>query len=473
MMTNRKMNEPARAARFSRGGASRFLVIVPLLGLAACDFGRLLEVPDPDVVLPGVVEGPETLSSVRANALGDFAVAYVGNPAPTINTEGQILVSGLLADEFIYTGTFDTREIIDRRIAAASNASLSGPYQALHRARASAERATEIFAEFDPNTPWHAEVQSLAGYARVMFAENYCPGVPLSRQLRDGSLQFGEPLTTLQMFDSALVSFDGALATATAAGSAQQQNLARLGRARALLGKGQYAEAASVASAVPTAFEYVVFHSEGSSRQNNGVWNFNNNTGHWSVGNREGGNGLPFRSDGDVDGTVRDPRVPTEHIGLAFRGELRPGEHWGQLKFPDRASSTVLANGIEARLIEAEAALRAGPTGLVSFVNLHNGLRAAVGLPALSLADVTLMSQDQRVNLHFQERAYWLWLTSRRLGDLRRMIWDYGRRQEDIFPVGTHFRGAPYGSDTNLPLSFDEQNNPLGGECITRIDTAR
>lgn len=441
---------------------------LPVVGLVACDPGELLEVEDPDVVAPEEVDGPEALPAARANALGDFAVAYVGSP----NGEGQILITALVGDEFIHTGTFDTRESIDRRIIPRTNPHVEGTFRGLHRARVSAERAADLFAEYDPNTPEHAEVLSLAGFAYVMFGENYCSGVPFSRIAGDGQLEFGEPETTTQVFDRALARFDAALALAAEAGSADQENLARVGRARSLLGLGDYEAAAEAAAAVPTGFERVIFHSETTTRQNNGVWSLNNDAGRWSVADRAGGNGLPFRSDGDIDGAARDPRIPTAQIGLAQRIALRDrGEHWGQLKYPERASSTVLAGGVEARLIEAEAALRRGDPGVPAFVDLHSNLRTAVGLAALNAGEVQQMSPEERVDLHFRERAYWLWLTSHRLGDLRRLMWDYSRQQDEIFPIGQHHRaGAPYGQATNLPIPFDEENNPRSEACFVDDD---
>jgi starch-binding outer membrane protein, SusD/RagB family len=474
-MTIEKTIRRSGGRRYTPAAWPRFaLGLLPAVALAACDIDRILDVDDPDVVLPGTVEGPTTLPAVHANAIGDFAVAYVGTPLGGGGTEGQILISGLITDEFIHTGTFDTRESIDRRILAETNPHVESTFRSLHRARVSAERATDLFARHGPNTTNHAEVQNLAGFTYIFFGENYCSGVPFSRLTPAGQFEFGEPQTTTQTFNRAVATFDGALATATAANSAAQQNLARLGRARALLGLGRYQDAAAAAAQVPTSFQYVLFHSENTARQNNGVWALNNNGGRWSVAEREGGNGLPFRSDGNVAGTVRDPRIPVEQIGFAQRSGLRArGEHWAQLKFPTRASNTVLASGVEARLIEAEAALRQGAAGLASFVAIHNGLRTGVGLPALDLVQVTAMTQAQRVDTHFRERAYWLYSTSHRLGDLRRLMWDYGRRQEDIFPVGSHHRaGTPYGTDTNIPVPFDEQNNPLAGQCITRDDHA-
>lgn len=441
-----------------------------LIPLAACEPGDLLEVKDPDVVSPGGFQDETALPAVHAAAIGDFAVSYAGDPDQ--GDAGQVLMSGLVTDEFYHTGTFDTRESLDRRLLSETNPHVESTFRALHRARVSAERAANLFAEFAPDDEDHAEVLNLAGFTYVMFGENYCSGVPFSRVADDGSLEFGEPETTTQVFTRAVDRFDAALAVAGEAGSDAQQNLARVGRARALIGRGDYESAAEAVALVPTDFEYVMFHSESSPRQNNGVWSFNNNAGRWSIPDREGVNGLPYRSAGDIDGAVLDTRIPTEQIGNAQRTSLQGrGEHWAQLKYPERASSTTLASGIEARLIQAESALRNGAGGVSEFISLHNQIRGEFGLPPLDEVEVAAMTQREREDLHFRERAYGLWLTSHRLGDLRRLMWDYGRQQSEIFPVGTHHRaGAAYGDDTNIPIPFDEQNNPNAVGCMVRDD---
>jgi starch-binding outer membrane protein, SusD/RagB family len=465
-MMNMKLTRTRAATR--RAPWARAVVALAALGLAACD--SILEVRDTDVVAPGVMEDATALPALRAHAIAEFSVAYSAGGSG----DAQILLSGLLADEFMHTGTFDTRESIDRRIAVPTNPHVQSSFLLLHRSRAASERAGDLFARFGANTAAHAEVLSLGGFTYTFFGENWCSGVPVSRQLPDGRIEYGDQETTTAMFTRALAQFDAALAAATSSGSALQQNLARVGRGRALLGLGQYTQAAAAVAAVPSNFQYVMHHSETSGRQNNTVWLFNNNQGRWSIPNNEGGNGLPFRSEGRTDGTVRDPRIPSQHIGLAQRTGLRPAEHWGQLRYPMRNSSIPVATGIEARLIEAEAALRQGAAGVASFVTLHNALRAGMpGLAPLSAVNVAAMTQRQREDLHFKERAYWLWLTGHRLGDLRRMMWDYGRTQSEIFPVGTHHRGGSYGTDTNFPIAFDEQNNPRIGEiqCLRQDDS--
>ena len=55
-----------------------------------------------------------------------------------------------------------------------------------------------------------------------------------------------------------------------------------------------------------------------------------------------------------------------------------------------------------------------------------------------------------------------------RLGDLRRVIRDYGRTEANTFPRGQHYRGGPYGADVNMPVPTDELNNPNFKGCIDR-----
>lgn len=60
----------------------------------------------------------------------------------------------------------------------------------------------------------------------------------------------------------------------------------------------------------------------------------------------------------------------------------------------------------------------------------------------------------------FAERANWLFLTGHRLGDLRRLVWQYGRAQGDVYPVGPYHKSGDYGTDVVFPIDFDEANNP-------------
>jgi len=59
--------------------------------------------------------------------------------------------------------------------------------------------------------------------------------------------------------------------------------------------------------------------------------------------------------------------------------------------------------------------------------------------------------------------------TGHRLGDLRRLIRQYNRPENTVFPTGVWFKGGPYGSDVNFPIPFSETNNPNFVQCTDRV----
>ena len=425
------------------------------LSLAACSIDEILHVDDPDVASPGSVTGPAALPVLRAGAFSEFQVTYGGNDGAA-STEGWITLSGLFGDEFESTETFTDRLDIDKRSMRPENATMKDNYRDLHRARRAAEVAAEAYAEHDPGAVGQSEVLSLAGFTYVMFGEYFCSGVPYSRQLPSGAPEFGEPTTTEETLDLAIERFQEALDIAVAADADVAANVARVGLGRALLDKGLFAEAAAAVADVPTEFAYFIQYSLNSARQNNGIYDYVYNEQRWRVPDAEAGEGLPYRSDDD-------PRVPWEDPGeIGFDNE---SPIFYQAKYPDADEDIVLASGIEARLIEAEAALAAGDyaTATTGTLAILNDLRADAGIAALPSVAGAAAQQDQL----FKERAYWLWLTGHRLGDMRRLVGQYGRAASTVFPSGGYHKGGDsYGTFTSFTIPLDEQNNPNYAGCL-------
>jgi hypothetical protein len=77
-------------------------------------------------------------------------------------------------------------------------------------------------------------------------------------------------------------------------------------------------------------------------------------------------------------------------------------------------------------------------------------------------------STTAREDLLFRERAFWMFGTGHRLGDLRRLIRQYNRGSETVFPTGAFAKGGNFGADVNLPISQDETNNPNFSQCLDR-----
>ncbi len=457
MNTIPRIYEPSRDR-----GAGRTLIrplvaaalFLSTFALAGCDVDQLLEVPDPDVATEESILQPSALPVVFAGAVRDFQVAYTGFPSAQLD-EGYVLMSSLLTDEYDSGGTFNTRIEVDRRDINVDNSTAQDFFRALQRARVSAERAVGAFEEVDPDDPRRAEAANLAGMTYIFFGEMYCSGVPFSETPRGQPFEFGAPTPTDEIFQRAMERFDAALDVPGA--SLEQVAFSRLGKARALLNLDRVDEAGALAAQVPTDFEYVLEHSANSTTQNNGIWAAVNNIRRYRIPDRHGENGLPYRS-------ADDPRVQWFIAGAAFDQNLTG---FAQEKYPARESPVWPAQGMEARLIEAEAALRSGDVN--AFVAIHNQLRASVaGLDPFEVATVETMTEAERVDLHFRERAFWLWQTGHRLGDLRRLIRQYGRSQDQVFPSGSYFKGGSFGTDVNFPIPTDELNNPQFDGCLNR-----
>jgi len=467
-----------------RFGPIRLASFVGLATALACNTDRILQVSDPDVARPSALQGVAAIPTLRAGAIGNFGVAYNGGAADV----EQVHLSGLLTDEFINTETFPTRIEIDQRAMSLSNTSLIGTFFDLTRARASSELAINAYKQFATkasDSTGFPEILALNGFAYILFAENYCGAVPVSTQEADGSFTFGAPESTNTLLDSAILKFNQALAMPAApAGplTATFKNLAAVGKARALLDSGNFAAAAAAVAGVPTTFQYNYLHSETSARQNNGTWSLTQSVGRFGEADAEAGIGLPFASDGDLKrtGGPLDPRVPDS---LAARGASRNPKGFDgatnqmvQAKYPLRSSPITIADGVEARLIEAEAALNGGdPVGALTTLNAlrsNASLLALRGYPANSLALLTLQPTTAgQVDQLFHERAYWMFLTSHRLGDLRRLIRQYNRAVNTVFPNGLYFKGGTYGTDVNVPVPQQEQNNPkyTPGSCKQNV----
>lgn len=450
------------------------------LGTAAC---HTLDVTQPDIIQPGNLVTAAALPTIRAGAIGDFTISYSGSGSTGSGgtVEGQILTAGLLSDELINTETFPDRINVDRRFVEINGATMEGVFHNLSKARRSAEVAAADYRKLSPDTTKDSglsEMLSLAGFTYLMFAENYCSGVPFSTVNPDGSLTFGQPLTTPQILDTAINRFNQALGAANALSSAPSKAsfaaMAELGRARAFLDLGQFDSAAAAATLVPTTFAYSVTHDLNSTHQQNGVFNGTFTFKRYGAANKEGVNGFPYIS-------VADPRTPIYRpagsAGLGFDGNTPQQD---ELRYIDQKASVTVATGLEARLIQAEDSLQHGST--VGMYAVLNALRAAppsyilAGSPAAPTAPPNAVAPMPALSATgvprdtlFAERARWLWLTGHRLSDLRRLIRQYGLAAQSVFPTGPYFKqGLVYATDVNFPVPVDEQNNPNFVQCLDR-----
>jgi starch-binding outer membrane protein, SusD/RagB family len=464
------------------------LALASVAAMSACDTVKtnLLEAIDPSIINPSSVQSAAGATAVRNGALARLRVA-------TADGESSWMFGGLLADEWATSSTFVQNQETDQRSIQLNNATVNTELRALYRVRTDANQAIALLNKYKPTpTADIGEMYFARGFAELQLASDYCNGIPLSDGAGD-QVVFGNPLPVKDVFNVAIASFDSALAlsSGTDAGSVSINRAARIGKARALLGVGlsNAPAAAALVAGIPTTYRYDVTASLTGGI--NTLWDQAASQGRYVVSDSLQGNNrsitvknaIPFFS-------AHDPRVPA-HYRVAANGRdtvkaqdgntfiIQVDSLWGQ------TSAVAVVAGLDARLIEAEAALQAG--NAASMMSILNALRAtplqltapsptATGthpgwttpvMPALSDPG----TQAGRVALLFREKAFWQFGRGHRLGDLRRLIRDYGRAADgsDTFPVGVHFQGGNYGVDLNLPVTTDEQTgNPNFTGCLDR-----
>jgi hypothetical protein len=381
----------------------------------------------------------------------------------------------LLADEWSTSSTFQENDQIDKRDVSPSNATVLASYRNANRVRTAANQAIPSLTKFFPNGKSDiAEMYFIRGFAELQLASDFCNGIPLSNGAA-ANVDLGEPKPVADVFAAAIASFDTALTTlggGTDAASVAVRNAVAVGRGRALLGVNRLADAATAVAAVPTSYSYDVTFAVSSG--DNAIWSQGMSSNRYVVGANPEGNSATFPVGGALAFfQLKDPRVPADFVGsgtsrtLAQDGQTfaRVTTLWG------RSTSVSMVSGIDARLIEAEAALKAGNPG--QMLTILNALRASPqtlgAVKTTAMAPLTDPGTDAaRVDLLFTEKALWTFGRGQRLGDLRRLIRQYGRTAAQVFPTGQHYKGGQYGSAVNLPIPSDEENNPNFKGCTDR-----
>ncbi len=453
-----------------RGGMLGMLV----WGVVGCRPSDVLSVPVPAGVLPSSALQNQTGAEGSFNA----AKGQLFSAADGFYSKGLLMWSELLTDEFAYSefSHFSVFANIDARMTAGGGGfSEIGdlPWRYLLQARSALLVALPDLVRYEPASSRSTvgDAYALVGYAELLVAEAYCAGTPLGEVLPGGTIQYGTPLTSDSLLGVAETHFDSAVAEAH--GNAIVEALAGVGLGRVLLDRGQYGTAAAAVQNVPTSFAYNV---ELEPNTGVGAAQLPNLYAYgvqslafrfFNVADQEGQNGLNFVS-------AHDPRLVLDTTTY----QTPDGAAWRlPTKFEANLSTIPLATGIEARLIEAEAALKAGQAGmwLTALNTLRNSGCAIPGVDSTcalgtghvpgqttGLSSLSDPGTDSgRVSLMFRERAFWLFGTGTRLGDLRRLIRQYGRDQSTVFPTGPYANGnnlhlpAPipnYGSDVGLTL---------------------
>jgi tetratricopeptide (TPR) repeat protein len=427
--------------------------------------------------LPAGISDPTTVNTA-AGALAQYQGArfmfeYQAGLTHTTGVNGAavdyVLSAGVLSDEMqagnlggpalaYYTVT--SADSLDARLFP----EWSGLYTELQNVRGVTNQAIGALAAYDSaaSPALRGLLYAYQAYADIMLADIYCSGVPLSTLDFNADFTYKPGSSTTQIYQAAVALFDTAIALST--DSTDILFLAQIGKGRALLNLGRYEDAAVTVANVPDSYEYRIGVDWSGASTNAGKSLFGQ-FGSGSilgatVADREGRTGLAYISSGDPRTAVEPYMTNTYHVA-----QYAPVKY-GATKL--KSGSLTIASGIEARLIQAEAALQR--SDVAGWLSQLNHLRETAITPALdSLVDPGM--PDARVDTMFAERAAWLFLTGERQGDMRRLIRNYGRDPETVYPTGDYPIGGMmpmYGSDVSVQIPSTEYVNPHYSGCLSR-----
>jgi len=448
-------------------------VVVGSMLLGACSVHQELLAPqNPGVIDPGAVANTAAADALYVGALGRWKSSMNGGGN---NTEALWNWEALFTDELQSGDTFSQRNDADSRNLQTNDGVLTPIYQAAQQARGRARDAINGLLAYDKSAlgvQHVGEMYLMMGYIEMELGESFCNGIPLGETV-NGVPQYTQPLTDADVFKTALARFDTALTYLTASDAAtvtlKQATLIARGRVKVDLGDFQGA-AAEVAS-VPTSAQYNFDYSQ--TTFDNEWWIMGASVKRYTAGdsvNIAGRifNAIPFAR-------LNDPRVKAVNSG-------KPGEdnttifidvqNWG------RDDPIPALSGIDARLVEAEAQLNlktdAGRANMLTILNTLRTNQQTLGIfkPATlaPLAPSAPFADSAATSLFFREKALWQFERGYRMGDLRRLVRQYGRTQDQVFPTGNFTRnGTPsgtYGTQVAFPVVDAELNNPNFHGCL-------
>jgi starch-binding outer membrane protein, SusD/RagB family len=406
--------------------------LVSLLGATGCS--NILDVELPGRIPSELLDDPATAPTLAASVVADFECAF----SNYVNTTSTLSDQFLGASGNLNAKNWGTKKIPEDNTQneQASCADSYGAYTPLQTARFQADNIlvrlkawTDAQAKVEL-APLRARVAVFGAYAYTLLGEGFC------------KMRFNEEAgihTPQEVLAVAETKFTDAVALVDAldAGDVKTElhDLARVGRARVRLDRGNGAGAADDAASVAPGFEFFVTRSVDASTRYNDAWLAMAEFGNSSVD--------PAYRNLTVGG-VPDPRVQVAagpDVGLPELSfdAVTPLYVVTNKNF-SRSDPMRLASYVEAQLIRAEA------LGGTTAVDIINARRTELQLPlytgATDAASIKALILDERNREFFMEGG-------QRYNDLLRFSIPW--------KVGNDQNGVPYGSTTCMPLPLSER----------------
>jgi hypothetical protein len=400
---------PPRAASW-RAIVAPVLSMLLILLLVGCD--DLLTVENPGEVLDGDLDTELAVQALVNGVAGDFNWAY----------HYVAYMSAHLADELLHTGSdVGIRSPSDgstTNVPSWSGRTFDRTVLAIFVAEDAVRRFSEVIFDDPEGRDATGIAHVYAGFAMLMAADNLC----------EITINSGPAHSPEQVYNMAEDRFNSALVVAGRTGNNDLRKQALAGRARARVALQNWAGAQADAAEIPEGFQFWAIYSLNSAREENIIAQ----RGRADL-RRESGVHPRFYTDPIFEA---DPRTSFTDRGPGFVGADGLRQFVEQNKFPARSSDMLISSWQEARLLEAEAALRQNQ--LERAVELIDEVRAAAGLDPYDGPVAVDGIWEQLIH----ERAAELWLQAQRLRDLRRTADPYTEGRDVCFPISETERNS-------------------------------
>lgn len=443
-------------------------VMTGSLLLGACDPKQeLLSPQQPGVISPGSVANTAAADALYVGALGRWKAAMNGGGG---NTEALWNWEALFSDEVRSADTFSQRNDADQRNLQNNDGVLTPIYNAAQQARGRARDAINSLLAFDQTATGKqhvGEMYFVMGYTEMAMSSVFCNGIPFGETV-NGVPQYSDPLMDADGTKLGIAHLDSALTylTGTDAGSLNVKYAVLVTKARAQVDLADFNGAAATVASVPTSFQYLFDYSQ--TTFDNEWWVMGPSVKRYNPGDSVDVagpvlNSIPFTRLNDPRVSITDTKSKAEDNTSNFFQV----NNWG------RDDPIPALSGIDARLIEAEAKLQANDiAGMMTILNALRTSAQTIGIfrVAAMAALPTPADKTSATDLFFREKALWQYERGYRMDDLRRLVRQYGRSQDKVFPSGNFTRnGTPsgqFGSQVAFPVPDAEKNNPKFTGCL-------
>ncbi len=442
-------------------------VVVGSMLLGACSaHDELLAPQNPGIISPASTANTAAADALYVGALGRWKNSINGNGN---NTEALWNWEALFSDEVMSGDTFSQRNDADQRNLQTNDAVLTPIYGNAQQARGFARSAINGLLAFDksPTGVQHVgEMYLQMGYVEMAMSEVFCNGIPFGETV-NGVPQYTQPLTDADGLKLALTRLDTALTFLTATDATTQgvKFAVLITRGRIKVDLGDFAGAVAEVASVPTTYQYNFDYSIPTF--DNEWWIMGASVKRYTAGdstNTAGQifNAIPFARLNDPRVSITDTKKPGEDNVTDFVQV----NNWG------RDDPIPVVSGIDARLIEAEAKLQTNDfAGMTTILNTLRTTPQTLGIfKVAAMAALPTPTASTATDVFFREKALWQFQRGWRMNDLRRLVRQYGRTQDKVFPSGNFTRnGSPsgqYGTEVAFPVVDAELANPNFHGCL-------